>query len=363
MKEKIENGLQVYNSYEKKALLNDLRDKPLDEEKAVFQTIIYNQGDHQYRELYWSDIIEAIYDYYQYNEFTKGTFPKYFYSEQAFQCLENVGLNYNYIDRRGFNFLHYFLDTLDNRANHSVYAFSDMMLDYVLDKTKNIYHLNNNQENILFSMINVSLAGIKGEKLDAFLKKYPNFDLNQKNIHGINILDKALQNSLTEVATHLIEEYKIDYQHTNVKGQNLLRHFLFLSANKDNFQLFDFLTTHLDTQSITEKKGLIDTWLSWAEKDAKVHHSSQRQCIKWIIHVMKRATEGRLSLNIDVKTTQYLEIQFRKKKKEFIQEYQQEFGKIELVFDMSEAFFQKLNLEKQIHSSSQQGKNTHKIKI
>lgn len=342
MKKFEKNELIPYSSYEKRELSLELEELPLSDKHTVFNTIIYNQEKTQLRELYWLDILKAIQYYYSKNLYTKQELKKYFYSKEAFSPLEQVGLDYNYTDRSGFNFLHFFVHESSSLEKKDL-NFSDSIFDYVASQTKDIYHLSQQKENILFSMMNVSYAGIYGEKLDELLTKH-SFDIQHKNIYGQNILDKALEANLVQLAEKLIKEYKIDYTHSNQKGKNILRHFLFFPANKNARDLFAFVAPQLNTDIIIEKDGLFDTWFDWAEKKANVHATHKEQCVKWFMFITQLMIDEKIEINFSHPNAKAIHGKINQHKKEFLSEYEH-FYNLEKTFELFDTWFSKKELE------------------
>lgn len=343
-----EKDLINYNLYEKRHLLEQLKEMPLEEQKNVFQSIIYNQEAKQYRQLYWNDIMLAIYHYYDTNYYNKTEYKKYFFSESSFEVLDKIGLDYNYCDRSGFNFLHFFAHaSLSFNSQQKEYVFSNSMIDYIMSKTQNIYHLSHTQENILFHIININTLGIGGEKLSEFSKKY-NFNFSQKNIQGLNLVDISLQNHLPMIASRLIHDYHIDYEHENKKGQNILRHFLFLNADKETRSLFDFVSQNLNANIVIEEKGLMDTWLDWARKDANVQHDSKRTCVKWIIYTTRLINDDKLNIDYSHSYIPLLSEKIKCLKDEFLSEYQSSFTTLQSSLDSIISLLDKKYLESKI---------------
>jgi hypothetical protein len=352
-----------YNRYEKINLLEQLKELSLEEKSTVFHKIIYNEEQKQYRSLYWNDIIKAIYDYYDINYYVPSRSSKYlsFFSEEDFKKLENLGLDYNYQDRAGLNFLHFFMNaSLSTRFEREDYIFATHMTPYVISKTENIYHLTHSKEHILFEMMNVNSAGIHGEKFDAFVKPY-SFNLSQKNTKGLNLVDIALQNHLSTLAFKLIHDYQVDYQHCNEKGQNILRHFLFLWTDKETLKLFEALIPNLNANHVIEEKGLIDTWLDWSKKDANVNDDNKNQCVKWIIYLAQLMQEDRLKIDYNHPNIPNLAQKIELLTDEFVGLYQYKYKNLANIFEQTHSLMTKKYLE--THMENKEFKVGTKLKI
>lgn len=226
----------------------------------------------------WDDYLKYMIYYVESNYHNPQPFHTTITSINNLLPLEELGLDYNYKDDIGNNFIHYLYTQKGNNL-----ILSNEVEQYILDKTHNIYELNNKGENILFTLTNYYHAGIDGEDFFKFIKKYPNFNLHHKNNFGQNLLNTCLINEVPEALLKYLIDQNLSTDHIDNNNSNLINYFFALTYNTKNINLFNML---LKEQNIslknTHDSSIIDVWCLTIKEDQS-HYS--RRSEDWILHL------------------------------------------------------------------------------
>ena len=199
---------------------------------------------YEFKDMYWGDIFYQINGYIRYiKEYKNENISTYIYDVNKPSILDELGVDYNHIDVKGNTFFHYMLYE-NSHAKITDIKFKDCLkfVDSFLSKYPHlVYKKNDFNQNILFEICSqLSLTGIDGEKLDLFLKKYNDFNLNDKDNYNQNILTvAALKNPY--LVCYLMDkgvDYKEPFLVMN-KKRNVLSFYSRLNCNegfKDDFR-------------------------------------------------------------------------------------------------------------------------------
>lgn len=244
--------------------------------------------DNYKHDLYWNDIIKKIKIYYDVHDSGNG-FRKYITSAKDFSWLENTGLDYNYKDSFGNNFLHYALGTKEENDIHNTVNFaSDAAMEYIISKTDDVYYIPNNGKNILFYYLSLSQAGKENAKFMNLLDRYPDFNLEQRDSYKCDLLYRAISKGNMGVANVLLER-GVSITNINEQGKNILDAFMLIAPQPAHFELFDMLLKKVDiSHTGLRNESLISTWLEWSA-DTTMNQPEFYQ--KWLRHTMKKICE------------------------------------------------------------------------
>ena len=258
---------------------------------------------------FWHEIMEKLSFYINSNYKDPKSFKNVFTSSIDFKQLEELKINYNYKDNLGNNFLRFIFENCHNR--YIELAFLNNALDYIIEKTDDIYYLNNNNENLLFSMIEPRNAGLNGEEFFKFIKRFPKFDLHQKNKLGQNLINKAIFLQSDENIINYLIENNLSINHIDNNGNNLISNMIFSSYNKQNISLFNYLFDKNDITLVSSfEENALDIWLKQVKRD-KLSHSG-KQAVKWINLFLTNCIEKDLSYEYRTNILDYIENNYEK---------------------------------------------------
>lgn len=241
---------------------------------------------------FWHEIIEKMSFYIQSNYADPQYLKNVFITKDDFQQLEALNIDFNYKDNLGNNFLRFIFE---NRSHKYIeLSFLDKAIEYIIDKIDNIYALNNNDEHLLFSMIEPSNAGLHGEDFFKFINKFPEFDLHQKNRRGQNLLNKAIFSNSDESIINYFIKNNLSIDHIDSNGNNLISNMIFSSYNKQNIDLFDYLFDKNDITIISKfNDNILDLWINQIKRNPEYHGA--KQAVKWINHFLKNCAHRQLT--------------------------------------------------------------------
>lgn len=197
----------------------------LKNENQVFDRIVRDDS------LSWEEITDVLKHIKEYSPFT-GDYPKAFYDKNMLSILENMGMDYNYLDSKGNTFLQFIYQT-----NDEAFQFSPVR-QYIQSKTKDIYNINKQGRHLLFNFLSGSKVGIGGEHFFSLLKQYPDFDLHKFDNSGHNLINHALLQEAPEEITQFLIDQNLSITHIDNNQSNLLNYFCFVSYTEKNISLF-----------------------------------------------------------------------------------------------------------------------------
>lgn len=268
--------MTYYNSlrYE----LEDLEDK-----SKLFE-ILTNKNNFRH-EPAWEDILRKVKDYYEI--YNRGEWQKHIVSKESLKDLEDIGIDYNYIDSFGLNFLHYAL-TSKNYPGSSFLNFSGTAaIHYIMSKTTDIAHLSNGGENILFYYTKPSMSYEKN--FDHLCTKYPQLNIHQVTNTGNNLVTAALMDHNLELAKHLVDK-NVSVQGIDSQGSNILHRFLFLGSGKESKALFASLIKEVDiSHTNNRQENLLETWCRWLTDDTLPDQTTR---LTWLVFSANKISQG-----------------------------------------------------------------------
>lgn len=265
------------------------------QKNAVFSVLVKE-------DLSWIEILTAL-SYYderigQHNKLNmSGLFTK----ERLFE-LEAYGVDYNHIDNEGSHFLLAFLNARETKN----ITLSQEALEYLIQKTQNIYRCNHIGENILFSLVDYAYSGLEGKDFFHLIKKYPT-DLHIQTKRGHNLFNKAiLIDAPYEIKQFFIQE-KLSLKHLDSNGFSLLHHGFSLSYNRYNIEIFNHLIQYIDP-TIKNKFNthLLGFWLDIALDENTDKHTCKK-ATSWLTHFVLCVQEHRYALEAKDNIYEFME--------------------------------------------------------
>ena len=296
--------------YNHQKLVKEL--KLIKSEKEVFSKII-NQGD-----ISWDEIFEVL---KLYKDMNSQTLTKSYYSEDKIKELESMGLDFNYIDYYGDNFLLYAY-RLKEESNDKKINFYGSVMDYVLSKTENIYQKTNSNKCVLHSMMSWSTAGQQGKEFLSFVQKYPNFEFKESDKQGKNLLHYALlKNAPVEIVNFLIQK-EVNLLAKDNDNNNMLNMFSLSSHTEENIAVFKYLLKILDVSNKNKwKSSCINDWLEFCTSTG-VKNKEMYQ--KWITELCEKIINK--DFLYDKKTLKVLQKDMMKQSKNYNEYLDQSFN-------------------------------------
>lgn len=231
---------------------------------------------------YWFEIMEfMVYRYQKCGEYHRD-FPKFFYQKEHLQILDNMGIDYNYIDQSGKNFFLYYLYSKNNPTYNKDFTFNDTLEEEILNRTANAYLIDKSGQNALFYKTTILAGGIDASDFITFHQKLPELDIHLVNDKGDNLFYLAANSCNIALCNHLIEQ-NISINHTNQKNQTVLFPFVFHSAIGDTRKLFKELVQTVDISQKNDKdETVLDIWFSWGDIDSKLAKETRLKSLEWI---------------------------------------------------------------------------------
>jgi hypothetical protein len=289
------------------AIYNDLRDLSEDKETFAFLTETlksYSKGS-KHRPAgeevrpYWFEIMEfMIYRHTKCGEYIRD-FPKFFYQKDHLQILDNLGIDYNYIDNSGKNFFLYYLYSQNNSTYNKDFKFNESLEKEIVKRTANPYLIDGSGQHALFHKTTILAGGLDASNFIEFHQQFPDLDLHLIDTSGNNLLNYALMGSNISLAQHLIAN-NISIHHVNEKNNTVLFPFIFLAPISDNKRLFQQLVQHVDiSQKDKNNETVLDTLFSWSDLDSKLATETRSKSRDWIAVFCESVNNQSIFLNND----------------------------------------------------------------
>lgn len=278
-----------------RSTLNDIDD--LQDASKLFSILIQPtyRGDHPY----WTDIWNGF-KYFTKNKdqslFDNVFGSMYFHDNQKLKALENFGLDYNHRDAGGNNFFQYVMGL--SRSNKDEPQFRSKALEYIIDKTEDIYKPNHFNRNVLFDMLSYSIAGMDGKDFFAFIQKYPDFDIHLVDKAGKNLIFQALLiNGPFPIIDYFIKN-GVSLTQVDNDNHNLLHMFLSFGQNENNIKLFDMIFESVESIAHKSKYGdsAIEFFIS-CSTDIEIHKETRDQYNFWTKHSLNKIIKGEFKTN------------------------------------------------------------------
>lgn len=258
--------------------------KEINDESKVFEFLTQGETD-------WDNIFEGFKEFKQNNNKFYGNFPTTLFSDKNLNLFDKMGIDYNYKDCYGNNFLHYIYKMKDEGYSlnfNKQCLIAQSFVDLVIGKTHDIYSLGQQEKSLLFYMIGHHNSGIVGEEFVKFCEKYPKFDLHAKDSNGKNLLHHALiKNSYPEVVSFLLKE-NVSTACVDEDKNTLLHTFPLVNYNKISIKLFNTLIKEIDiTVKNTWNQTPLDDWKDFCLSD-EVAAETKKSASYWMMNVCKK---------------------------------------------------------------------------
>lgn len=276
----------VYNKKNKKYKIMNYTYKinqiqELSNENEVFQQIVKDNK----RALYWHEIIDIVENIQAHTQFCND-FSKRLYLPKNFLSLEKIGIDYNYLDATGNNFLQYALHEKSHIKSRNL-SCSEEAIEYIISKTSDVYNINSYGQHILFDMITISNAGVKGEDFFNIIKKFPDFNLHQIDKSGKNLLNYVFIGSVHKAIVEFLLEQNLSTTHIDNDGHNMLHNFCFSQYKEFNKKLFaQFLLENDICYNDKWNNNCLITWMK------SIHYDQDENAVDWLLYTIKLLDEG-----------------------------------------------------------------------
>lgn len=243
-------------------------------QSQVFSSIIKDSKDGR---ITWEEIMLGFKQYY--DNLKLESFSKHLLSIKCLEKLEKAGIDYDFKDQYGDNFLHY---CLKNQTNNNHFCFQEEAIDYVMTKVENIYDTNHATEQIIVHYIQSEHIHESTKNFWKLTSKYPEFNYQSISSQGQNLLFKCLLHDTDyEIINFLIEKGADPYVVDN-NGHNLLHMFFISKFNYNNKSFFSELIKKIDiTQNSKHNKNSINTWLEFV-CDKNTQSYTKTRSVKWL---------------------------------------------------------------------------------
>ena len=222
----------------------------------VFQTLISDTT----RKVRWAEVLNSIYSFYvTHPTFYLSNIRQNIFKKEDFKLFEAIGIDYNYVDYEGRNFLQHIVYENTHRYNrendHRKFLFPDIGFEYVIERTKDIYHLDRFGRHILFDMLEVSQTGLEAEYFSEFITKYPPQTLDLHDITHRNLINFAIYRDNVALINYLIDR-GVSYTHVTEDNETVLTDYPFMPHNKAAIKLFKKLALTVDIAFDTDRSFL-----------------------------------------------------------------------------------------------------------
>lgn len=284
-----------YSNYKKDEILR------LEDPSKLFSILI--DLDWKGHEANWYDIFSGLRFYYANKEYLDRQLPTHLTDKHIALLEDKFGFDINYVDGFGNNLLLFATSVVDSPTSSSAQKYYfDYCIDYIRSNTKNVYHINKANENLLFKYTSYSTVGSKAEKLKKLMLDYPDFDLSLVNNYGNNLLANAiLQRSPTEVI-QTYYDLKVSPLQINNKGLSILSYITYGFAEGVYLDIFKDTISNLDNPFVKSESSV--SFLDYL-MDRNKEVLPDWQLSTWLAASLNEITQNNYKLNKDTKD--YLE--------------------------------------------------------
>lgn len=247
--------------------------------------IIFNTLTSEIKDITWNEIIDFFYEYLPHKKIDN----KYFWGKDLIK-LQKFGFDIDFEDSHGNTLLFYLYNKNSSKDKTLSFDTKD-----IIKNTKKIYHINHFNENILFLM-SKKLNDVEwdnpedflnGKNLVDFIKKYPNFNLNQVNKLGRNLIFNSLLNSIfPEKLVDFLIENNVDYSIKDNNGYNVLNLFSLINFNEKSSSFLLKIAQSVAIENENKfKDNCISNWLSFIKSDP--YHQKNKTYNNWLNFVFE----------------------------------------------------------------------------
>lgn len=269
--------------------MDNLLIKVLEEtdDKKVFSLLTSTKDNF----ILWDEILNRFNHFLPHKKINK----KYFWGKDL-SILENFGFDIDFEDSFGNTLLfHLFSD-----KNNKTLSFESKD---ILKKTKKLYHINKNNENILFYMArNLNLVDwketeefISGKNLVDFIEKHPHFNLHQFNKLNRNLINQLLLNPhFPEYVFNYLIEQNVSTNHIDNDGYNVINFFPLLPFKNSTSQALLTLSQYNDINKKNKyKDSCISNFLSFL---TSTNSNNLETHLKWITFIFENIIEENIPI-------------------------------------------------------------------
>lgn len=284
--------------------------------------------------------------------------------------LENdYGFDINFIDINGNNLLLYaqsvvalpYTDTIfqdrkddcfkNNLGQSNIFHFEDC-IDYIIINTKNVYLVNNDNEQLPFMLISHCSAGDEAKTLINRLAEYKDFDLDMVNKYGYNLMTSSIYLFSPPEVIEFLSKLQIDKTQISHKNESILHFIDNCNPAPIYHKIFQEVFSSLDNPFFKNNEGYSFLEVLIKKLNSPIEHKNNKlKPLIWLKLALKEIASDNYKFNKD--TIDSLTDFFENKDSSIYNYFKSNPGKDEIVkFNEAKISFRKRLLNEDLELNS-----------